>query len=276
VQAVAQVGAMFEQDTADAFAAAALNRCHSWMDHSDAAFQLALALVGASKKSKDLSAALEHLGKGCLAAIDSVRPLWSCVALVLGFSEANVRCDYLLRRVVDVALQRPLELPLHTVVALVRAFSRLHGGADDRDRARVEKLAATCLLRFRDMDIQDFTALVDLKSLCSVPVLRKMLLQYLCSVMPDVPAKTLPRMFEEFACVADSSSLDALWQQLFALLQNRGSLPWSSSNLADICFALYTCSARVGGGHHVSTFALACAKHVASEVALCSDSSVGR
>jgi hypothetical protein len=93
---------MFEQSTADAFAAAAINRRHSWIQHSDAAFQLALALVGASTKSKDLSAALEHLAMGCLAAIDSSRPLWACVALVLGFSEANVQCDYLLRRVADV------------------------------------------------------------------------------------------------------------------------------------------------------------------------------
>jgi hypothetical protein len=276
VQAVAQVGAMFEQDMADAFAAAAIHRRHSWMEHSDAAFQLALALVGASAKSKDLSIALEHLGKGCLAAIDSVRPLWSCVELVLGFSEANVRCDYLLRRAVDVALQRPLELPSHTIVALVRAFTGLHGPVDSRDRTRVEKLVATCLLRFREMDMQDFGALVSSKSLCSIQALRKMLLQYVCTVMSHVPVESLPRMLEEFASVADSSSFDALWQQLFALLQHRQSLQWSSSDLARICLVLNRCSGIVSTGEHVSTFAFACAKHLVGEVHLCSDSGLCR
>jgi hypothetical protein len=268
---------MFEQDMADAFAAAALNRRHSWTEHSDAAFQLALALVGASTKSKDLSAALEHVGNGCLAAIDPVRPLWSCVALVLGFIEANVPCDYLLRRVVDVALQRPLELPTHAIVALVRAFVRAQAGAaDSRDRARVEKLAATCLLRFREMDIQDFRALVDIKSVCSLHVLRRMLLQYLCCVMPNSTPPSFKSMLEEFVSVADSSSFDAVWQQLFALLQDRRSLQWSSSDLADVCVVLNRCSERASAGHHVSTFAFACAKHVASEVSLCSDSGLCR
>jgi hypothetical protein len=267
---------MFEQDTADAFAVAALNRQHCWLEHSDAAFQLALALVGTSVKSKDLSAALEHLGKGCLASIDSVRPLWSCVALVLGFSELNVPCDYLLRRVADVALQRPLELPSHAIVALVRAFSKLHGVADSRDRARVEKLVATCLMRFREMDIQDFSALVDTKRVLPEAALRKMLLQYLCSTISSVSAPVASRMLEEFVAVADSSSFDALWQQLFALLQKRESLQWSSSHLADICLALYTCSARVSAGDHVSTFMFACAKHVAGEASRCSDSGLSR
>jgi hypothetical protein len=247
------------------------------MQHSDAAFQLALALVGASAKSKDLSAALEHLGKGCLAAIDAVRPLWSCVALVLGFSEAHARCDYLLRRVVDVALQRPLELPSHTIVALVRVFSKqLDGVADSRDRVRVEKLVATCVLRFRELEVQDFAALVDTQRVSSLPVLRKLLLQYLCSAMPTVSAPVLIRMLEEFVSVAESSSFDALWQQLFALLQNRRSLQWSSSNLADICFALYSCSARVSSGEHVTAFAFACSKYLIGEVSQCSDSSLCR
>jgi hypothetical protein len=276
LQAVAQVGALFEQDTADAFAAAALNRRHSWMQHSDAAFQLALALVGASAKSKDLPAALEHLGKGCLAAVDAARPLWSCVALVLGFSEANARCDYLLRRVVDVALQRPLELPSHTIVALVRVFSKLDGVADSRDRVRVEKLVATCVLRFRELEVQDFAALVDTQRVSSLPVLRKLLLQYLCSAMPTVSAPVLIRMLEEFVSVSEPSSFDALWQQLFALLHNRRSLQWSSSNLADICFSLYSCSARVSSGEHVTAFAVACSKYLIGEVSQCSDSSLCR
>jgi hypothetical protein len=268
---------MFEQDMADAFAAAALNRRHSWTEHSDAAFQLALALVGASAKSKDLSAALAHVGNGCLAAIDPVRPLWSCVALVLGFIEANVPCDYLLRRVVDVALQRPLELPTHAIVALVRAFVRVQGGAaDSRDRARVEKLASTCLLRFREMDIQDFRALVEIKSVCSLNVIRKMLLQYLCCVMPNITPQSFQSMLEEFVSVADSSSFDAVWQQLFALLQDRRSLQWSSSDLAHVCVVLHSCSERGGVGNHVSTFAFACAKHVSSEVSLCNDQGLCR
>jgi hypothetical protein len=273
---VAQVGALFEQDIADAFVAAALNSRHSWMQHSDASFQLALALVGAPAKSKDLSAALQHLGKGCLAAIDSVRPLWSCVALVLAFSEANVRCDYLLRRVADVALQRPLELPTHTIVEIVRVFSKLGGVADSRDRARVEKLVSTCVLRFREIDVQDFVALVDASSVSSLPVLRQLLLQYLCTAMPTLSAPVLIRMLEEFVSIADSSSFDALWQQLFALLHNRSSLSWTSSNLADVCFALYTCSASVSSGEHATAFAFACSKYLMTEVSRCSDSSLCR
>jgi hypothetical protein len=187
-----------------------------------------------------------------------------------------VRCDYLLRRVVDVALQRPLELPSHTIVALVRAFAGLHGAVDSRDRVRVEKLVATCLLRFRELDIQDFGALVSSKSLCPIPGLRKMLLQYLCTVMPHVPAESMPLMLEEFASVADSSSFDALWQQLFALLQRRQSLQWSSNDLARICLALTRCSGRVSAGDNGSTFAFACAKHLAGEVGLCSDSGLCR
>jgi hypothetical protein len=267
---------MFEQDTADAFAVAAMNRQHSWLDHSDAAFQLALALVGTSVKSKDLSAALEHLGKGCLASIDSVRPLWSCVELVLGFSESNVPCDYLLRRVADVALQRPLELPSHTIVALVRAFSKLQGVPDSRDRARVEKLVATCLLRCREMEVQDFRALVDTKTVLPHAVLRRMLLQYLCSVLPSAPAAVMTSMLQEFVAVADCSAFDALWQRLFALLQHRQTLQWSSSHLADICLVLHSCSARVSAGDHATSFMYACAKHVAGEARLCSDSSLSR
>jgi hypothetical protein len=267
---------MFEQDTADAFAVAALNRQHSWLEHGDAAFQLALALVGTSVQSKDLSAALEHLGKGCLASIDSVRPLWSCVELVLGFSELNVPCDYLLRRVADVALQRPLELPSHTIVALVRAFSKLHGVPDSRDRARVEKLVATCLLRSREMDVHDFSALVNTKTVLSESALRRVLLQYLCSVLPSASAPVTAGMLQEFIAVADSSSFDALWQRLFALLQNRQSLRWSSSHLADVCLALHSCSARVSTGDHVTAFMFACAKVVAGEASLCSDGGLCR
>jgi hypothetical protein len=275
---VAQVGAVFEQDTADAFAAAALNRRHSWLEHSDAAFQLALALVGASAKSKDLSAALEHLGKGCIAAVDGVAKveIWSCVTLVLGFSDASVPCRELLRRVADAALLRPLELPSTRIVAIVRAFSKLNGAADQSDLVRVERLAATCLLRFREMDVQDFSILIAAKNVTSISALRKLLLQYLCSVMPTIPVHVFSRMVEEFVSIADSISVDALWQQLYALLQNRKSLQWSVSDLASICLALNACSARVSNADYVTSFALACAQFVADEVHLCSDSSLCR
>jgi len=275
---VAQVGAVFEQDTADAFAAAALNRRHAWLEHSDAAFQLALALVGAHSKPKDLSAALKHLGESCIAAVDGVAKvkMWSCVTLVLGFSEANVPCLELLRRVADAALQRPLELPSNRIVALVRGFSKLNEAADQNDLARVERLAATCLLRFREMDVQDFSSLVAAKNVTSIVVLRKLLLQYLCSVMSTIPVHVLSRMVEEFVSIADSISADALWQQLFALLQNRQSLHWSVSDLANICLSLNACSAKVSHEDYVTTFALACAQYVADEVKLCSDSSLCR